>query len=390
MYKSGIKYKNLIIGLLLIIIIYDIIKDPTMSIASAKEGLNIWLNILIPSLFPFIFITDLLISLGLVSLITRYLEPIMMPLFGVSGVGIFPLSMSIMSGYPVGSRITSKLSTEGLVTAEEANRLICFTSTSGPLYILGTVGTGMLGLPELGLLLLLPHYLGAFTNGFFLKLYPGKKMINVGKDFPYKNKSNMIEPLSFGSIISNSIREGMESMLMIGGLVIIFSVIIDIVISSPLFNLIIGYISSILDIDSSLIKGMVAGIIEITNGCSLISKLEVPIIDKLILTNFIIGWGGFSVHSQAISFISKSDIKASLYLLSKLFHGLFSSIYTYLIYSLFYKDKLVNVFKPLGKELVFNIKSWLEILTSSSLNILCLSLFILILSILVNEVSQRA
>ena len=388
--KFRFKYKDIILGIILVLIIYEIIKDPTKSINSAKEGLNIWLNILIPSLFPFIFITDLLISFGIVSLFTKYLEPIMNPLFKVSGIGIFPLSMNIMSGYPVGSRITSKIRAEGLISRTEANRLICFTSTSGPLYVLGTVGTGMLGLPELGLLLILPHYLGAITNGLILSLYSPKEREETIIELQYKHTISNKKNLSFGSVISKAVKDGMDSMIMIGGLVIIFSVIIDILISSPLFSLLTNYISKAINTEPEVVKGITAGIVEITNGCNSVSKLNIPTINKILIINFIIGWGGFSVHSQAMSFISKTDIKTAIYIFSKFFHGVFSSLYTYLIYLIFYKDRLLLAFKPLRGEINFNIKSWLEILTSSTLNALCLLIFIFILSALVKEIKQRA
>ncbi len=388
--KFRFKYKDIILGIILVLIIYEIIKDPTKSINSAKEGLNIWLNILIPSLFPFIFITDLLISFGIVSIFTKYLEPIMNPLFKVSGIGIFPLSMSIMSGYPVGSRITSKIRAEGLISRTEANRLICFTSTSGPLYVLGTVGTGMLGLPELGLLLILPHYLGAITNGLILSLYSPKEREETAIELQYSHSISHKNTLSFGSVISKAVKDGMDSMIMIGGLVIIFSVIIDILISSPLFSLLTNYISKAINTEPEVVKGITAGIVEITNGCNIVSKLNIPTINKILIINFIIGWGGFSVHSQAMSFISKTDIKTTIYIFSKLFHGVFSSLYTYLIYRIFYKDRLLLTFKPLTKEININIKSWLEILTSSTLNVLCLLFFIFILSALVKQIKQRA
>ena len=388
--KFRFKYKDIILGIILVLIIYEIIKDPTKSINSAKEGLNIWLNILIPSLFPFIFITDLLISFGIVSLFTKYLEPIMNPLFKVSGIGIFPLSMNIMSGYPVGSRITSKIRAEGLISRTEANRLICFTSTSGPLYVLGTVGTGMLGLPELGLLLILPHYLGAITNGLILSLYSPKEGEETAIEIQYRHTISHKNTLNFGSVISKAVKDGMDSMIMIGGLVIIFSVIIDILISSPLFSLLTNYISKAINTEPEVVKGITAGIVEITNGCNIVSKLNIPTINKILIINFIIGWGGFSVHSQAMSFISKTDIKTAIYIFSKFFHGVFSSLYTYLIYLIFYKDRLLLAFKPLRGEINFNIKSWLEILTSSTLNALCLLIFIFILSALVKEIKQRA
>src|SRR5690554_2091645 len=136
MYKNKVNYrvkninlKNLIVTSILLFIMFQIIKDPKQSILSASEGLNLWFNLLLPSLFPFIFITDLLVSFGFIDFISKYLEPIMKPLFNVRGIGIFPFSMSMLSGYPVGARLTSKLRELRLVNKDEGNRLISFSST---------------------------------------------------------------------------------------------------------------------------------------------------------------------------------------------------------------------------------------------------------------------
>ncbi len=391
MQKNKWNTKVLITGLILFFIAIEIIKDPNKSIESAKQGLNIWFNILLPSLFPFILITDLMISFGVVDYFTKYLEPIMRPLFNVSGMGAFPLSMSIMSGYPIGSRITAKIRNEGLITRNEADRLIGFCSTSGPLFILGSVTIGMLQTPKLGFLLLIPHYLGAMTIGLILGITSRGK-----KDYKYReehtmNSDSFIKPRqkSAGSIITKSVTDSMNAIITVGGFVIIYSVIINILLDSSGFNLIINTLSKITKVGIPNLKAIVAGIIEITNGCAMISGLEISLIKKILLINLIVGWGGFSIHSQAISFISDTDIDTRKYIISKIFHGLSSFVYTYLIYLFFYKDKIISTF--ISKEPVFHINtsSWLKILTSSTTLALSLIMFLIILSIFILEFRRR-
>ncbi len=387
MHRNKIK---IFTGLMLLFIAIEIIIDPNKSIESAKQGLNIWFNILLPSLFPFILITDLMISFGLVDYFTRYLEPIMRPLFNVPGVGAFPLTMSILSGYPIGSRLTSKIRSEGLISKNEANRLIGFCSTSGPLFILGSVAIGMLGSPELGFLLLIPHYLGALTIGFLLGLSNRQK-----RDYKY-NKDHIMNrnillkthEKSAGAILSKSVMDSMNSMLIVGGFVIIYSVVIKIILDSSGFNFILIILSKITKIETIALKAIVAGIIEITNGCALISELNIPLIKKILFINLIIGWGGFSIHSQAISFISDTDINTRFYLISKAFHGFLSFIYTYIMYLLFYKNKIISTFIPREP---FNIytNSWLKILTSSTTLVFSSIMFLIILSIFIQEFRRR-
>lgn len=388
MFKNKLNTKLLLTGIILFFIAIEIIKDPNQSIESAKEGLYLWFNVLLPSLFPFILISDLMISFGVVDYFTRCLEPIMRPLFNVPGIGAFPLTMSVMSGYPVGSKITSKIRKEGLVTRNEANLLIGFCSTSGPLFILGSVTIGLLGTPELGLLLLIPHYLGALTIGLVLGLFNREKH-NKKHGNHIMNDAIKTQNKSAGSIISKSVTDSMNAIITVGEFIIIYSVIINIVLQSNGFNLIINVLSKITRIEHQSLKAIFAGIIEITNGCSLLSQLNIPLINKILFINFIIGWGGLSIHSQAISFISETDIKPRFYLVSKALHGLLSLIYTYIIHLFFYKNKIVTTFIPYKPILDIYTASWLKILTSSTAIVFSLIMFLIIFSIFLDELIRR-
>lgn len=379
-----------IIIFILSIILVQIVSNPKLSISSASEGLNLWFNLLVPSLFPFILISDLLVSFGFIDLFSKYLEPIMRPVFNVSGIGILPFSMSIMSGYPVGAKLTSKLRSMNSISKIEGERLICFSSTSGPLFIVGTVLLGMLGAPHLSSLMIIPHYLGSITLGLYMKFYKKgseKKTNNycIGKT-PYKKSNNNY---SIGFIISKSIKESLDSIAVIGGFVIIYSVVINILLSSNTFNLIINKISMIIYVDENILKGLIAGIVEITNGCNIISKLNIDIFDKILLLNSIIAWGGLSIHSQALAFISTTDIKPSIYLVSKMFHSILTSLYTYIGYLLFYKDRIVTTFTfPISRNIEPNINSWLILLASSTKIVLSILVFLILLSITTRELRR--
>lgn len=381
--KKKENLKDAFIIIILLVIILLIISNPETSIKSAKKGLDLWFNLLVPSLLPFLFISSLLISTGFVDILGKYLQPIMKPLFNVSGVGIFPFTMSIMSGYPVGAKLTSNLREGKSISKTMGNRLISFSSTSGPLFILGTVAIGMLALPELGLIFILPHYLGAITLGFIFRFYR-----KDDKDFDknirlYDDKAKDKKPLGF--LMTKCIKDSMDSMFIIGGFVIIYSVIIDLLLLSNVFNSAITRLSLITSIDINTLKGLTAGIIELTNGCQIVSSLDISTISKILIINFLIGWGGFSIHSQAISFISSTDLSVKIYLFSKFCHGLLASLYTYFMYIVLYKDKLSAVFNrvPITFEIP-TIKSWLYLLTSSTKIAISLIIFLILLSVFIN------
>lgn len=335
--------KNLFFLTIILCLLAGIIKHPEMSIKSAMEGLSSWINIVFPSLFPFFVISEILIEIGFVKILGNSLQLIMKPLFNVSGEGAFPFVMSIMSGYPMGAKISSSLREKKIITKTEAERIICFSSTSGPLFMLGAVSVGMLKAPSLAPLILYPHYLGAITIGLLLRFYKKNQTPKDNKyKSPLKNSFRYIidKDYHIGMILGNCVKNSLETIFTVGGFIVFYSVLTELLFASQAFNKLLCIIDYIfpLRINTDLFQGIVAGLLEITTGCNKIASLNIDFIYKVLIINFLIGWSGFSIHSQALSFISKTDIDAKIYIFSKFLHGIFSSSYTWIIYNLKYKN----------------------------------------------------
>lgn len=395
------KIQNKFFITIILIIIILVITNPNSAINSARDGLELWFNVLVPSLLPFLILSELLISLKFVDIFGRLLQPLMKPLFNVSGQGAFPLLMSVMSGYPVGIKLTSRLREKNILTKEDGNRLICFVSTSGPLFILGAVLIGMLNSPKLGPLLIFPHYLGTLTLGLLFrsfktnskKVYSTKNLVSEEKILSITNNSlipkSSIPKSSIGVLISNSVRDSIDSILLIGGFVIIYSVIIELLFISKGFNSAIIMTSNYLHIKPDLIKGVIAGIIELTTGCKRIAESEISLIVKILLCNFLIGWGGLSIHSQALSFISLTDLNSYLYLFSKLLHGILSTIYTYLIYIIFYKNTIIPSMVYTSYVIKTGLNNWIYIFTSSIKTSIFVIMYFIIFSLLTDQLIRK-
>lgn len=372
--------------ILILFLMVSIIKDPALSINSAKSGLNIWFNVLLPSLLPFFILSELLILSGFVKTFGNFLKPIMKPFFNVSGEGSFPLIMSMVSGYPVGSKLTCSLRRKKIITKDEADRLICFTSTSGPLFMIGAVLVGMLNSPSLKLLIILPHYLGAITIGILLRFYKprGIKGPKLNSDIYIETTTYHKSPKPLGYLISESVKDGMNSIIAIGGFVIIYSVIIDVLLNSNLINVSILNMSRYLNLDIELLKSLFAGIFEISIGSQKLASLNINIFYKICLINFIIAWGGFSTQSQALSFISQTDISSKIFIVSKFFHGLFSALYTYVLYLFAYRDiSIPSTSFPQIIPTGYDLNNWLATISSSIKLSIGISIYFFILSIFV-------
>lgn len=129
--KFGFFYlrRNLIpIGIILLLISLVIFSEDVFQ--SAHNGLVLWINNVVPSLFPFLICLELLKQTNIISMLGKILEPVTRPLFRIPGSGAFAIALGICSGYPVGAKIASSLREENQCSKVEGERLLAFTNTS--------------------------------------------------------------------------------------------------------------------------------------------------------------------------------------------------------------------------------------------------------------------
>lgn len=336
-----IKIKQFIMPFILVLFTISLIIFSSTNLSSAKNGLILWANSIVPSLFPFFVATELLTHTNLIYNMGKLLNKFMKPFFNIRGEGSFALIMGIISGYPMGAKISANFRKNNICSKEECERLLSFTNNSGPLFIIGTVGITMFGNSTIGFLLLFTHLLASLTVGFLFRFwkYKAKEKTNLQK---YEsNKINEITLSNLGGIIGNSITNSINTILLIGGFVVLFSVILNIIKTSNLLNILCNFINPIfnlLNIPTSFSSGFISGIIELTNGLNIICILpEKKISINIILASFLLGLGGISVLLQVWSVISKTDLSIKPYIIGKILHACFSAFYTFL----FLKDFII-------------------------------------------------
>ncbi|GFR36528.1 hypothetical protein [Thermobrachium celere] len=103
------KYNNLGLKLIILSILVLIVLYPSISLNSAKEGLNLFLYTVFPSLFPFFVINDLMISVGIAENIAFLFNKPLNKIFKTSGYGAYAFIISIFSGYPAGAKVVREL-----------------------------------------------------------------------------------------------------------------------------------------------------------------------------------------------------------------------------------------------------------------------------------------
>ena len=331
-------FKNNIFSFIFFIFALCLIIFPYNTLSAAKSGLKLWSTSVVPSLFPFFIATELLCHTNFAYILGKFFNILIKPLFNVCGEGSFAFIMGIISGYPVGAKIVSNFRENNICSKEECERLLSFTNNSGPLFIISTVGIGMYGSSTIGILLFFSHILACLTVGICFRFW--KKTSNNITITKFQNSTfNNITLSNLGEIISTSISNAISTILMIGGFIILFSVIISILNSIKILNIFVFFFTpafNILQIPIAFIIPFITGLLEITNGINYVSLINIKEISiNLIFTSFLLGFGGFSILLQVLSIISKTDLSIKPYILGKILHGFFSALYTCTLIYLF-------------------------------------------------------
>ena len=321
------------------------VQYPKEAFDAAIMGLNLWWNVVFPSLLPFFILSEILMGLGVVHFIGVLLEPLMRPLFNVPGIGAFAMSMGLASGYPMDAVITCKFRKSQLCTAVEAERLLSFTNTADPLFMFGAVAVGMFGMPELGATIALAHYFSSFLVGIIFR-YHGRKRDSYQNDNQTKNHNILRRALralyqakqedhrSIGQLLGDSVKNSMNTILLIGGFIILFSVFLQILSVVGITTLLSGTFAGLLTIigfSTNLAPALVSGLFEIDLGALIASQADAPLIEKAAIASAIIAWSGLSVHGQVASIVIESGIRMLPYMVARFLHAVLAAVITMLL-----------------------------------------------------------
>ena len=299
--KKTLFYITVILTVILIIFRADDV------IFYAREAMKMCYELIIPTLFPFFVCSSLLIYSGFGSVLARICQKIMRPLFNVAPTGAAAFFLGIISGFPLGAVTSVQLYKCGALSKTEAERLLAFCNNSGPLFIIGSVGTAIYGKLSYGVMLYILHILASLTVGIIFRFYHRDKHNSP----PMKLKTNDM-PLTevFSTALSNAANS-------------IITVCFSIIFFSALSRALLEFFPL-----SPLLDALTSGICEFSTGVMKTSLLDYSLYEKFVITSFIVGFSGISVHFQVMAVTAHSGLSLKPYIIGKILHGFIASLYT--------------------------------------------------------------
>lgn len=320
--------------------LFGLILFPTQAVAAASDGLTLSINVIIPSLFPFFVLSTLAVELGLLEGLGKLLGKVMYPLFRVGGVCAGAFFLGIVGGYPVGARTAISLYQNGYTTKNETERLLSFCNNSGPAFILGVVGAGILCSGTAGLWLYFSHVMASVLVGLSFQGYGKETRMDA---IPEPRRMNR----SFTEAFTFSVKTSFENIISICAFVIFFTVIIRLLFLTGIVGKVSGFLGWLFEgtgLRKEHFEGILTGLIEMTSGVWSLRDMAGSLGSKLCMAAFILGWAGLSVHCQVLSFIGTSGLSTRTYFFGKLLHGILSACIIGLLSTIFGWNRTVSAY----------------------------------------------
>lgn len=313
---------SILIMSILIFIAFEILTESGSILESVNFSFSVWRNNIFPSLFPFFVLSEILTNYGFIELIGELFKPIMNRLFCIKSSCAFIFIMSLISGFPSNAKYTKELYLNGNINEQEASKILTFTHFSNPLFILGTISVLFLNNKEVGLLILICHYFTNIIIGLIFRNYhkspKESSKISIKQAILNMHNKRISNEKNFGQIITSSLLNSINTLLLVLGTVTLFLIITTIIDNN--INL------------SKYNQSILNGLFEMTQGLKYVSLLNIPLKIKSVLTTMIISFGGLSVHMQVISIISDTQIKYTPFFIARILHAFIASFAVYILF----------------------------------------------------------
>ena len=307
------KYINLLVVIITLFFLIELFINKGLVFNTISFSLDIWVNNLIPSLFPIFILSDILITYNFVKYIPKWFINIFSYLFNVKKDCVLVFFLSMLSGFPSNAKNIRKLYDMNIITSKEASHMLMFTHFSNPLFILGTLAIFFLNNKKLGIIILLSHYLSNFIIGVIVR-----KLNTISSNTSKEKEKN----LHFGPVFVSAIKSSIDALLLILGTLTCFLIMASLIINRFDLN----------SYNTLLIKS----ILEITMGLKELSSFNFSDLTKVILSSCILSFGGLSVHMQVISQLIDTDISYKYFFIGRVFQVVISLFLSYFIYFLYF------------------------------------------------------
>ena len=303
------KLNSLLISLITLFFLIEFLTNTELLISTFFQSIELWFYNLLPNNFIFFTLTDILSNYNFPYYLEKIFGNIIHKIYKLPKCTSYVIFMSMTTGFPGNSKLIKEMLDNKVININDATKLLTMTHFSNPLFIIYTIGISFLNNKRIGIIILIVHFITNFIVGFIFR--------NIFNDNWQKQNNNYRKAKPFMNMLKDSLNNTINILLNILGIIIFFSLI----------TTVINHYLSLNAFSNTLLNGL----LEITNGLNLLSKLSLNITKKATISAFFISFGGLSIHMQVINILNKYQVNYFIYLISRIIHAGITSLIVYFI-----------------------------------------------------------
>ena len=289
---------------------------PKKVLADSLAGLDLWFHTVLPSLLPFMILSNVLIGANVVSQLMRPFSGFFRHVLGLSPEGGYAWLLGLFCGFPMGARLTGDMYRQHRISREEAGYLLTFANQSSPMFLSTYVVLHGLGDSTMTLPVFVIFYASAFLTSLIFRIRSRRFGLP-----PSKPKKEVPEQTSYGNLLDTSIMNGFEIITRLGGYIILFSILAGIVLQLPA--------------PLRTAAPFLSGLTEITTGIHTISGTTLPLQVKFTAIVCCTAFGGFSTVAQTSCMLNGTGLSIFTYLKGKLVNAAVAGLLCLFVFVVF-------------------------------------------------------
>lgn len=301
-------FRYLLCSFITFFMAFLLLKFSSYSAEGVKKGIRICTESLVPSLYPFMIVTNAFIMSGASEMKPSFLDKLCRFLFRLPAAAAPAIFFSMVGGLPVGAEMSAGLYRKGVISQQEFRRMLCFCMNPGPAFVISAVGAVMLGSSATGVLIYVSLVISSLVIGIFSRFftYENEKYISLSEDEDRQRRTGIVER----AVVKSS-----RSVFSVCAWVVAFSCLCELISNMNL---------------SDGMKTFLLCTVEMTNGSLTVSEsFTAPVVASVI------GFGGFCGHLQIMNAVKAAEMKYKYFLVGRIINSGLSAVICSILMRLF-------------------------------------------------------
>ena len=285
-----------VFGLLLLLF-----SHPAVIASGCSIGLSLWYTAVLPSLLPFMILSNLLTRTGMFHYLNRIYAPALSRIFRISEEGCYAVLLGFLCGFPMGAKVIADLVREKHISLEEGTYLLGFCNNVSPAFFLNYVCLSRLGYASVPWRFVLFFYLLPVCYGWVTR--PFYRFDLTDSRVRSTKKQASMHRLDF-PMLDACIMDGFSTITRLGGYIMLFTILAQFLKLLPL---------------SSFALAFLGGLLEISSGIDAIAALKgLTSLGQTAWIGAMSAFGGLCILAQTKSVLEETSLSVTTWLAGRI------------------------------------------------------------------------